>query len=78
MCSASKKRHPLDRALFGMHITAMSKKPDNGSRPPAGTDAREARLAEALRANLRRRKAAAKPSGKAAEKTSGTKPSGQD
>ncbi|MGP1274693.1 MAG: hypothetical protein ACQRW7_04665 [Caulobacterales bacterium] len=41
----------------------MSKKQDRGSRPPKGSDSREARLAEALRANLRRRKAAARPSG---------------
>jgi hypothetical protein len=52
----------------------MSKKANTGSRPPAGSDAREARLAEALRANLRRRKAAARPADSKAEKTSGTKP----
>jgi hypothetical protein len=55
----------------------MTKKTDEGSRPPVGSDSREARLAEALRANLRRRKAAAKAAGKAGEKTSGTKPAGQ-
>jgi len=56
----------------------MSKRPDKGSRPSAGSQSREARLAEALRANLRRRKAAARPSGKTADKTSGAKPAGQD
>ena len=52
----------------------MSKKADKSARPPAGADRREARLAEALRANLRRRKAAAKPAAPDTEKTSGTKP----
>ncbi|GGG91741.1 hypothetical protein GCM10007420_03780 [Glycocaulis albus] len=55
----------------------MSKKSDRGSRPPEESDSREARLAEALRANLRRRKAAARPAKGGAEKTSGTKPAGQ-
>lgn len=51
----------------------MSKKHDRGSRPPKGSDSREARLAEALRANLRRRKAAAKPSAPASDKEAGDK-----
>lgn len=51
----------------------MSKNADKGSRPPQGSDSREARLAEALRANLRRRKAAARPARSDTEKTSGTK-----
>ncbi|MGY6531904.1 hypothetical protein [Glycocaulis sp.] len=53
----------------------MSKKADRGSRPPKGSDSREARLAEALRANLRRRKAAAKP---AAKKEGGEASGGKD
>ncbi|AZU05048.1 hypothetical protein X907_2535 [Glycocaulis alkaliphilus] len=55
----------------------MTKKSDKGSQQPAGSDSREARLAEALRANLRRRKAAARPAKGGAEKTTGTKPAGQ-
>lgn len=53
----------------------MSKKADRGSRPPKGSDSREARLAEALRANLRRRKAAAKPT---AKKEAGEASGGKD
>ena len=47
----------LASMLRGRIINAMARKPEDGKRPKKPADARAARLAAALRENLRRRKA---------------------
>ena len=55
----------LDRAGPSPHPDAMK---EDGGKPPAPKGAREQKLAAALRANLRRRKAAAPPATKATKR----------
>jgi len=53
------KVNALDEAGASPHPSGMDPKDKSGKRP---SDPKEAKLAEALRANLRRRKAAPRPS----------------
>ena len=53
--------------VAGDCIEAMAKSDDPGAKPPSEKERREAQLAAALRANLRRRKGAGKPADKSGD-----------